>query len=289
MPITGSPDGTGQTDGMLSRVNTLREEPGGAKRLFVSDMNGPLYILDKETKKLTPYLDFNGKDARPGIFHRLVFEAGYGNGLAHFQFDPDYARNGRFYTVHIENPADPASNLPDNTHVPGLKVTGYATTPAIVTPGPVLNEAVLIEWTDTNTVECDVRRHGAEIMRVQLNTRIHPMGEVTFNPTARRGDPEWRVMYIGCGDSGSGESTTAIRSNPQRLDTMVGKILRIIPDLSEHAATSTVSENGRYRIPNDNPFVATGGRAQGDLGVRISQPASVELGESIRPTRRTTG
>ncbi len=44
-------------------------------------------------------------------------------------------------------------------------------------------------------------------MRVQLNTRIHPMGEVTFNPTARRGDPEWRVMYIGCGDSGSGEST----------------------------------------------------------------------------------
>ena len=123
MPITGSPDGTGQTDGMLSRVNTLREEPGGAKRLFVSDMNGPLYILDKETKKLTTYLDFNGHDARPGIFHRLVFDAGYGNGLAHFQFDPDYARNGRFYTVLIENPSDPASNLPDNSHVPGLKVT----------------------------------------------------------------------------------------------------------------------------------------------------------------------
>ncbi len=36
-------------------------------------------------------------------------------------------------------------------------------------------------------------------MRVQLNTRIHPMGEVTFNPNARRGDPEWRVMYIGRG------------------------------------------------------------------------------------------
>ncbi len=97
---------TGQTDGMLSRVNTLREEPGGAGRLFVSDMNGPLYILDKDTRKFTPYLDFNGRDAQPGIFHRLVFEAGYGNGLAHFQFDPDYARNGRFYTVHIENPAD---------------------------------------------------------------------------------------------------------------------------------------------------------------------------------------
>ena len=73
MPITGSPDGTGQTDGMLSRVNTLREEPGGARRLFVSDLNGPLYILDKETKKLTPYLDFNGRDGRPGVFHKLVY------------------------------------------------------------------------------------------------------------------------------------------------------------------------------------------------------------------------
>ena len=134
LPITGSPAGTGQTDGMLSRVNTLREEPGGARRLFVSDMNGPLYILDKESRKFTLYLDFNGREARPGLFHRLVFEAGYGNGLAHFQFDPDYARNGRFYTVHVENPADPASNLP-NAHTPGLKVNGYATTPAIVTPG----------------------------------------------------------------------------------------------------------------------------------------------------------
>jgi len=39
MPITGSLDGTGQTDGMLARVNNLREEPGGAKRLFVGDLD----------------------------------------------------------------------------------------------------------------------------------------------------------------------------------------------------------------------------------------------------------
>jgi hypothetical protein len=51
----------------------------------------------------------------------------------------------------------------------------------------------------------------------------------------------------------------AIRSNPQRLDNLEGKILRIIPDLNEHVATSTVSENGRYRIPNDNPFVSLPG------------------------------
>jgi hypothetical protein len=39
----------------------------------------------------------------------------------------------------------------------------------------------------------------------------------------------------------------------------VGKILRIVPDLSEHTATSTVSANGRYRVPHDNPFTGLAG------------------------------
>ena len=113
---------------MLSRVNRLREEPGGARRLFVNDMNGPLYILDKETKKLTTYLDFNGRDARPGIFHRLMYEAGYGSGLAHFQFDPDYARNGRSTRSTSRIPRWHARTFPTTQNLPGLKVAGYTTT-----------------------------------------------------------------------------------------------------------------------------------------------------------------
>ena len=59
----------------------------------------------------------------------------------------------------------------------------------------------------------------------------------------------WLVAPTG-GDGGSGESRNVdIRPNPQRLDTMVGKIVRIIPDLSLHTATSTVSENGRRFNP----------------------------------------
>ena len=82
---------------------------------------------------------------------------------------------------------------------------------------------------------------------------------------ARRGDPDWRVLYVACGDGGSGESSNPeMRSNPQRLDTLVGKILRIIPDLDERTSSSTVSENGRYRIPNDNPFVDKRG-ARGEI------------------------
>jgi hypothetical protein len=259
MPITGKVDSTGQTDGMLSRVNGLREEPGGASRVFINDMNGPLYIVDKGTKKFTTYLDFNGRDTKPGLFHRFTYEAGYGTGFAHFQFDPDYARNGRFYTVHIENPAIEASNLPNNTNLPGFKTADYTPTATITIPGPLFQEAVLIEWTDTNIKNDTFEGTARELMRVQLNTRIHPMGEVAFNPNARRGDAEWRVMYIGMGDGGAGEAKTLIRQHPQRLDTLVGKILRIIPDLNEQRSKSTISENGRYRIPNDNPFVATAG------------------------------
>src|SRR5436190_11239734 len=107
LPITGRVDGTGQTDGLLARVNSLRQEPGGASRLFLNDLNGPLYILDKTNKLLTTYLDFNGREGHTGIFHKLSFETGFAGGLVSVQFDPEYARNGRFYTVHIEDPALP--------------------------------------------------------------------------------------------------------------------------------------------------------------------------------------
>jgi hypothetical protein len=259
MPITGLLEGKGQTDGMLARINSLREEPGGMTRLFVNDLNGPLYILDKATRRLTTYLDFNGRDGRPGLFHKFAFETGYSNGLNSFQFDPDYTRNGKFYTVHIEDPALPASNLPDNAHLPGLNVRGYAATVPIPMPGPIQREGVLIEWTDSNPSNTTFEGSARELMRVPLNTRIHTLADLAFNPAARRGDSDWRVLYIGCGDGGSGEARTSIRMNPQRLDNVVGKILRIIPDLTEHPSSSTVSDNGRYRIPNDNPFVSISG------------------------------
>ena len=61
------------------------------------------------------------------------------------------------------------------------------------------------------------------------------MGDLIFNPTARPGDPDWRVhVHLHAATAASGEQKTDIRNNPQRLDTLVGKILRIIPDLKEH-------------------------------------------------------
>ena len=272
-PITGQPGGT-LTRGLLARINFMRDEPGGA-RFFVNDLNGPLYILDKQTRAFTTYLDFNGRDGRPGLFAKLTFEQNFAMGLTNVVFDPDYRRNGVFYTIHMEDPATPAAAAPKAGAAPGLDVTNYSTTPAIPTPtanGRIAREAVMIEWTDRDITNTTFEGTARELLRLQLPGVSHPLGEFTFNPAARPGDADWRVMYIGSGDAGTGEQRDLRRFNPQRLDTLGGKILRIIPDLKLHVSSSRVSENGRYRVPDDNPFVGVPGARPEIWAVGLRNP-----------------
>jgi mono/diheme cytochrome c family protein len=274
MPITGDVAGS-DTRALLARVNFLRDEPGG-RRFFVNDLNGPLYILDKRTKAFTTYLDFNGAEGRPGLFRRLTFQRNFATGLINVVFDPDYRRNGVFYTLHMEDPTIAAPAEPKAGAVPGLALTGYTTTPAVVTPGKpgavITREAVLVEWTDRDIADARFEGTARELLRLQLPSPIHPLGEMTFDPTARRGDAGWRVMYLGSGDAGTGEQKDLRQRVPQRLDTLAGKILRIVPDLREHAETSTVSANGRYRIPRDNPFVDVEGARPEIWAVGLRNP-----------------
>jgi len=273
MPITAD-NSADNTRAQLARVNFMRDEPGG-RRFFINDLNGPLYLFDKQTKKFTVYLDFNGLKGRPGLFPKFNFERNFATGLTTVILDPDYAHNGVFYTIHIEDPSTPAPAAPKSGVVPGLDLSRYTTTPAITVPtfeGKIDREAVLIEWQDRNIANTTFEGTARELMRLQLPTPIHPMGEMTFNPAAKPGDPDWRVMYIGSGDAGAGEQKDIRRLNPQRLDTLGGKILRIIPDLREHTSTSTISENGRYRIPKDNPFVSIEGARKEIWAVGLRNP-----------------
>jgi hypothetical protein len=265
MPMTGVTGGPLPFSNAvyLARVNFMAEEPrgevpDGANRFFVNDLNGPLYILDKTTRQFTTYLDFNGRDGRPGLFHEYAFSTNFANGLITFQFDPDYRNNGKFYTVHMEDPSVLSGNHPPvNTNFPNFNIAGYTTTTKVDQPGGAARETVLIEWTDTNINNNQFEGTARELLRMDMVSNIHPMGDLIFNPTAGPGDPDWRVMYISIGDGGAGEqSTTSTRMTPQRLDSLGGKVLRIIPDPNEHTATSTLVPNGRYRIPNDNPFTS---------------------------------
>ena len=190
----------------------MRDEPG-SRRFFITDLNGPLYILDKQSRQFTTYLDFNGLAGRPGLFQRFTFERNFATGLINVLFDPDYARNGVFYTIHMEDPTIEAPAEPRSGVVPGLDLSRYQTTPAIqipTLPGQrIEREAVIIEWTDRNTANSTFEGTAREILRTQLSSPIHPLGEMTFNPTARQGDPDWRVMYVGSATRGPVSSTTS--------------------------------------------------------------------------------
>ena len=246
--------------GMLARVNALRSEPANAPlastRFFVCDMNGVVYTLDKTTKKFTPYITF------PEIFPKYATDR-FGSGVSAIVFDPDYAKNGKFYTVHVEDPSKPGSSQPTNAKTTSLNLDGYAITPVVKPPaGDDENESVLIEWTDTNIKNSTFEGTAREILRVGFNSPIHPMGDILFDPLAKPGSANYRNLYISMGDGGSGETPGATQNTPQTLGALQGKILRITPDLSLRP-NDKLSENGRYRIPSTgpdpNPFVNIAG------------------------------
>src|SRR6266513_530672 len=125
----------------LGRVNSMRSEPANApraaSRFFVVDQSGMLYVLDKATKKFSSYLRF------PETFPKFVSDTGNTAGLICLAFDPGYAKNGKFYTVHIEKPDMPGSAAP--------KLDGYSVTPAINPPSVQAHlESVVVEWTDSD-------------------------------------------------------------------------------------------------------------------------------------------
>ena len=257
MPRTTTNDGRSAA----ARINVLIEEPGSG-RLFVAEHAGPLSIVDKSSRKATSYINFNGSADAPGLFPKYAPTGGFVSGLMGFAFDPNYRGNGVFYTIHLENPALPGEAKPKAGVLAGLDASRFVATKPIEMPAngqPLTREAVLCEWTDTNLKNATFEGTVREVMRVQLLNAIHPTSDLTFNPTATPGSADWRVLYVSTGDGGTGEQTDVRRLNPQRLDHFSGKIIRIIPDLREHTSTSQVSENGQYRIPNDNPFVATPG------------------------------
>ena len=245
--------------GQLGRVNFFRSEPANAaaaaSRFFVNDLNRNLYILNKATKTFTAYINFEE------VFPKFDNDPGYSGGLVTFAFDPDYGSNGKFYTVHTEDPAKPGSSIPTNAHLPGFDPTGYTTTAAVNPPaGPVPREAVLVEWTDSNVSDTTFEGTARELLRVGFNDVVHPLGDLIYNPLAHPGDEDYRNLYLASGDGGAGETPGAEHPTPQRLDTLHGKILRITPDLNLRPEITEVSPNGRYRIPTGgsapNPFVA---------------------------------
>jgi len=118
--------------GQLGRITSVRSEPSSAplaaSRMFVDDQSGTIYIYDIKAKKFTPYLKF------PRIFPKFESDTGNTAGIVSITFDPGYAKNGKFYTVHVERPDMAGFTSPTNAQMPSLNLTGYTTTEEVVPP-----------------------------------------------------------------------------------------------------------------------------------------------------------
>lgn len=251
----------------VARIDTFREEPGQRNRTWINDLSGPLYFYHKPSKTFTEYLNFNGAEGRAGLFARFVCTPGYGGGFIAFQFHPEYGNPDRpgfgvFYTLHLEDPAQAASPLPETRCTPGLDLTHYQVTPVVRAQNadPTLFQTVLIEWRDADPKDDVFTGTARELLRVEVDSHLNPMGDLLFNPLATfPTHPDYGKLYISFGDGGDGQTDQGARHpNPQSLSTLLGKILRITPEDPDGEGPLT------YGIPTDNPFVSTFG-ARGEI------------------------
>jgi Glucose / Sorbosone dehydrogenase/Concanavalin A-like lectin/glucanases superfamily len=208
-----------------ARINYIGEVPDGSGRLYVPDLNGPMYLLDGQERHL--YLDVRAQ------FPDFWSGAGLGTGSGFITFHPEFEENGLLYTVHTERfgafvkePTFPAQQLPGGGRTHGIITEWKADDPS------------------ANTFS-GTRR---EIMRLAFAGQIHGIQQIDFNPTAQPGDQDYGLLYIASGDGGIGVRT----DDPQNLANPYGKILRIDP-------LGTNGRNGQYGVPGSNPFVGQAG------------------------------
>lgn len=217
------PDSKGQA----ARMMLLVDEPG-SKRLFVNDMNGPLYSISYDGKTVTPYADVNDPK-----WEVSVQSNGNERGVQSFAFHPQFNQRGargygKFYTLTDTTNTTPAADF---------KPLG----------GTHTHDTVLLEWTAKTPAAATY--DGAaprELIRWEQPFSNHNGGHITFNPLAAANSPDAGLLYVGFADGGSGGDPL---NQAQNLGVAFGKILRIDP-------LGTNSANGKYGIPASNPFAS---------------------------------
>lgn len=159
-------------------------------------------------------------------------------GLTGFAFHPDFdvegsIGQGKLYTVSAETADSGAAHFgPTNGN----------------------HQSVLYEWmvsqTDSGIVDLASRR---EILRVNQPRQEHNMNEVVFGPDDN--------LYISLGDGGNTDSQSP---NAQNTESIFGKILRIDVD--------DTSGNGRYSIPQTNPFAGSANNVEEIFAYGLRNP-----------------
>lgn len=212
-------------DGQAARMMLLVDEPG-TRSLFVNDMRGPLYRVSYNGQTVTLYLDINAP-----AWGVSVNSSGSERGFQSFAFHPQFNQTGthgfgKFYTL-----TDTSNRTPTPDFAPG--------------GGNNTHHSVLLEWTAKSpsgvTYDGGAPR---ELLRFEQPFANHNGGQLSFNPLAKPGAPEFGLLYVGFADGGSGGDPLKLGQN---LNSPFGKLLRLDP-------LGSNSANGKYGIPADNPF-----------------------------------
>jgi len=220
-----------------ARVQFVRDLPDG--RRFVNDSRGLLYLLDSNNK---PTVYANVAEAFPfAIYNRLE------SGFIGFDFHPEFAKNGLFYTVHGERAMGNPAKL--NFIPPGY------------TEKDVTYHNVITEWHAKNPAANTFDGTRRELLRVAhvVMNLTHPFGFVGFNPTAKPGTPDYGLLYTSGSDTGFSNGGGPNANNPsqtQRLDSIITAILRIDP--RSPSVSKGMKGLGDYTIPPSNKFAADG-------------------------------
>jgi hypothetical protein len=220
-----------------ARVSYVRDLPDG--RRFANDSRGLLYRIDANNQPHV-YADV-GATFPLSVYRRLS------SGFIGFAFHPEFAANGLWYTVHAEY-------AQANPKTPDFTPPGYA-------PKDVTYHNVVTEWHATNPAAGTFDGTRRELLRVAhiVQNLTHPLSAVEFNPTTRPGDPDHGLLYISGSDLGFSNGGGPHANNPaqtQRLDSVVGAILRIDP--RSPSVTGGRKGLGDYTIPAANKLAAVG-------------------------------
>ncbi|HUI78616.1 MAG TPA: PQQ-dependent sugar dehydrogenase [Bryobacteraceae bacterium] len=227
-----------------ARVSYVRDLPDG--RRFANDSRGFLYLIDASNQTHV-YADVAA--AFPlAVYGRLE------SGFIGFVFHPEFAKNGLFYTVHSETG-------PGNPKTPDFIPIGYGLK-------DVTYHNVITEWHATNPAANTFEGTRRELLRTAhvVANLTHPMGAVEFNPTAKPGDADYGLLYTSGSDYGFSNGGGPNASNPgqtQRLDSVIGAILRIDP--RSPSVTHGRKGLGDYTIPMANKFAAHGPPVLGEI------------------------
>ena len=201
----------------LSASAAIRLQP------YLSGLSSPLFLTNAKDGSKRAFVVQQGgiiKVIQPGASAATDFlnisskiVAGGEQGLLGLAFHPQFAQNGYFF-VNYTRAGDGAT-----------VIARYKTTDATNALGNPNSERILLVIAQPFT--------------------NHNGGMIEF-----RNDGGANNLYIGMGDGGSANDPN---NNAQNINSLLGKFLRITPDVSGNDA------NAAYTNPADNPFVGVAG------------------------------